>query len=83
MAVAVAVQSGAADVGLGIRAAARALGLGFVPVASESYELVIPEEHWGHVGVRELLVVVASAEFRRRVEELGGYDASGSGEVVG
>jgi putative molybdopterin biosynthesis protein len=83
MAVAVAVQSGAADAGLGIRAAARALGLDFVPVASESYELVIPEQHLEHEGVMELLTVVGSEEFRRRVEQLGGYDASRSGEVVG
>ena len=83
MAVAVAVQSGAADTGLGIRAAARAVGLDFVPVASERYELVIPEAHLDHEGVRELLAVIGSAEFRRRVEELGGYDATASGQVAG
>ncbi len=82
LAVAVAVQSGAADAGLGIRAAARALGLDFVPVASERYELVIAEQHWHHPGVRELLEVVASSDFRARVEALGGYDASRSGQLV-
>jgi putative molybdopterin biosynthesis protein len=39
MAVAVQVLAGAADVGLGILAAARALDLDFVPVASERYDL--------------------------------------------
>ena len=82
LAVAVAVQSGAADTGLGIRAAARALGLDFVPVASERYELIVPEAHLGHEGVQRLLEVVGSAEFRSRVEALGGYDASASGEVA-
>ncbi len=44
MAVAVAVMSGAADAGLGIRSAARALDLDFLPVTSERYDLIIPEE---------------------------------------
>ena len=43
MSVAVAVLSGRADAGLGIMAAARALGLDFVPIVTESYDLVIPE----------------------------------------
>ncbi len=43
MAVAVAVLSGAADAGLGILAAAQALGLDFIPVVQEQYDLIIPE----------------------------------------
>ena len=43
MAVAVAVVSGAADVGLGVLSAARALDLDFIPVTSERYDLIIPE----------------------------------------
>lgn len=83
MAVAVAVQSGAADAGMGILAAARALGLGFVPVAQESYDLVIPEEHMEHPGLLRLLDVVGSREFRARVAALGGYDTGRTGERVG
>jgi putative molybdopterin biosynthesis protein len=40
LAVAAAVASGTADVGLGIQAAARALELDFVPLAQERYDLV-------------------------------------------
>ncbi|HZE22052.1 MAG TPA: substrate-binding domain-containing protein, partial [Desulfobaccales bacterium] len=43
MAVAVNVFSGTADVGLGIMAAARALGLDFIPLLPERYDLVVPE----------------------------------------
>ncbi len=43
MAVAVQVVAGGADAGLGILAAAKALGLDFVPVATERYDLCIPE----------------------------------------
>ena len=42
MAVAVNVLTGAADCGMGIYAAAKALGLDFVPLALERYDLVIP-----------------------------------------
>ena len=43
MAVAVNVLSGTADVGLGIMAAARALGLDFIPLTPERYDLVVPK----------------------------------------
>src|SRR6476469_4127595 len=41
LAVAAAVAAGRADAGLGVLAAARAFGLGFVPVRSEPYDLVM------------------------------------------
>ncbi|MEJ5360299.1 MAG: molybdopterin biosynthesis protein [Desulfobacterales bacterium] len=80
MAVAVAVASGAADAGLGIYAAARALGLDFIPVVTESYELVIPAEQRETLPVQALLSVIASDEFRRRVEALGGYHTARTGQ---
>ena len=83
MAVAVAVLSEAADVGLGIRAAAHALGLDFVPVASEDYELVVPEAHWAHPGIQALLQAVRSEAFAARMAELGGYETGRTGEIVG
>ena len=43
MAIAVAVLSNAADVGLAIYAAAKALNLDFIPVVTEQYDLFIPQ----------------------------------------
>jgi len=82
MAVAVAVASGAADAGMGILAAAKALGLEFIPVKAERYDLVIPEVFFGSEGIRLLLEVIRSQEFREAVGRLGGYDASNSGEIL-
>jgi putative molybdopterin biosynthesis protein len=82
MAVAVSVLSGAADVGLGIYAAARALGLGFLPMVTESYDIVIADEFIDIEPVRMLLEMIASDEFRRRVERLGGYHTERSGELI-
>ncbi len=82
MAVAVAVLAGSADAGLGIYAAARALGLDFVPVVTEQYDLVIPAEHFDTQNVQALMEVIRSAEFKRRVESLGGYSTRLTGNTL-
>jgi putative molybdopterin biosynthesis protein len=82
MSVAVAVLSGTVDAGLGIFAAARALGLDFVPVVTEQYDLIIPEIHFGSERIRILLDIIRSKGFRKRVSALGGYHVERTGEVV-
>ncbi len=82
MAVAAAITSGAADVGLGIQAAARALGLDFIPVVTEQYDLLIPEVHFETAAVQELLTVIRSERFKTRVADLGGYHTERTGEVL-
>jgi putative molybdopterin biosynthesis protein len=82
MSVAVAVLSGGADVGLGIHAAAKALNLEFVPVVTEKYDLVIPAEQFASGPIRTLLGIIESAEFKRRVEALGGYSTHSTGEII-
>lgn len=73
MAVAVQVASGRADAGLGILAAARALGLDFVPVATERYDLCIPERFWDDPRVMALVALLSDDSFRAEVDALGGY----------
>jgi len=82
MAVAVAVQSGAADVGLGIFSAAKALGLDFIPVVTEQYDLIIPQEHFESNKIQALLEIISSSEFKNRVESLGGYSTKRTGEYI-
>ena len=82
MAVAVAVLSGTADTGLGIYAAAKALDLDFVPVVTEQYDLVIPEEHFGSENIQILLDIINSGEFKERAETLGGYSTEKTGEII-
>ena len=82
LAVAAAVQSGAADCGLGVRAAARALHLDFVPVEWERYDLVIPAKHYESDLVRPLLDLLRGRHFRDVVAQLDGYDPTPMGEVV-
>src|SRR4029453_13648215 len=74
LAVAAAVASGAADTGLGILAAARALDLDFIPLFSEHYQLVIPRQYYESSLLSPLLDILRSQEFRTQVDALGGYD---------
>lgn len=82
MAVAVAVLSGAADAGLGIYAAAKALGLAFVPVVTESYDLIIPDAFLETEKIRLLLSIIRSQSFIDQVNALGGYHTRHTGEVI-
>jgi molybdopterin biosynthesis enzyme/molybdate-binding protein len=80
--VAMAVVSGAADVGLGIRAAADALELDFIPVTKERYDLVIPTAYLKEEKIRLLLEIVRSQDFQDKALELGGYQVAETGKVV-
>lgn len=82
LAVAAAVASGAADAGPGIRAAAAALGLGFVPLAHERYDLVIPRQFYDGELLQPLLALLHDGAFRRAVAALAGYDVSPMGQLV-
>jgi putative molybdopterin biosynthesis protein len=82
LAVAAAVASGVADCGLGIAAAARALGLEFVPLFKERYDLVIPLVYYTGPLLRPLLDLLHDARFRAEVAALPGYDVSHMGVVV-
>lgn len=83
MGVASAVRTGLADTGLGILAAAKALGLDFVPVAKERYDLAIPEEFYHSESVQSVLKIIREDdEFRSSVINLGGYDISEMGKIL-
>jgi putative molybdopterin biosynthesis protein len=82
LAVAAAVQGGSADVGLGVLSAARALGLEFVPLLREQYDLVVGAEFWDQDLLAPLRAALASDRLRREIEGLGGYDVSRMGEVL-
>jgi molybdate-binding protein len=80
--VAAAVARGQADVGPGIMAVARALGLDFLPRQDERYDLVIPLEFLNTPAVQAMLDVVVSRPFQEELAALGGYDSSKAGTVV-
>jgi len=74
LAVAAAVKTGGAEVGLGILAAARALELDFVPIAEERYDMAIRPDALELPALRAVLEIMQSTDFRERVAAAGGYD---------
>ncbi|MCG6931105.1 MAG: molybdopterin biosynthesis protein [Desulfofustis sp.] len=82
MNIAVAVMSGSADVGMGIRAAAVALGLDFVPVAEERYDLIVPEAFVDDKRMSAAFDLIQDQQFMARVETLGGYSLRHCGNVI-
>lgn len=76
MTVSAAVASGRVDCGLGIHAAAYSLGLDFLPLFQERYDLVIPKEHYESSLLQPLLEILHESEFRDAVRALPGYDIS-------
>jgi molybdate-binding protein len=77
------IAEGAADLGVGVEAIARLLGLGFIPLQTERYDLVIPSAFLtGHPGVGRLLEALVSREVRAEIEALGGYSTRDTGKVV-
>ena len=82
MNVAIAVASGAADTGLGIHSAAKALALDFIPVTRERYDLVIPTAYLEDEKIRLLLETIRSGEFKEKAFAMGGYEVHETGNVV-
>jgi putative molybdopterin biosynthesis protein len=80
MAVAVDVLSGAADCGMGIFAAAKALDLDFISLEREQYDLIIPSSMLDNPNIKVTLETINTGHFRERVKALGGYDPSKSGQ---
>jgi len=82
MAVGVAVASGLADAALGVRAAANALKLEFIPVASEQYDLLIQRSFFESRRGMQLRQIIGSEGFKRAVASLGGYDTERAGTIL-
>ncbi|MGO0061340.1 molybdopterin biosynthesis protein [Brevibacillus fluminis] len=82
LSVAAAVAGGTADVGLGIFSAAQAMGLDFIPVAEERYDLLLSRTFFESPEGETLMKIIRSAEFAHRMESLGGYSCRDSGTIL-
>lgn len=83
MAVASAVLTGISSTGLGVLSAANALGLDFIPIAKERYDLAIPTELLEDDRLKALIDIIRDdRNFRDAVNSLGGYDVSDMGKVM-
>ncbi len=80
-AIAAYVASGMADVGVGIETPARQFKLDFIPIASERYFMLCHEDALRKPQFRDLIDILASAEFHDAINRLPGYSLEKSGTV--
>ena len=80
-AVAHAIASRQADVGLGLESVAHAEGLSFVPLVRERYHLACLKSALDQPAMQALLAVLRSDNWRHLLGTLPGYEAAASGEV--
>jgi putative molybdopterin biosynthesis protein len=82
LAVAQAVAQGSADVGLGIASAATAMGLDFVPLVQERYDLVCLKTALQDPAVKVLCRQLQSAPWREQLASMPGYQCENPGKVM-
>ncbi len=77
---AILIETGKADVSLGLRAAAHQHGLDFVPLFEERYDLVLPREQ--EKVLMPVLDYLQTLDFRKSLDALTGYNPAHSGEQI-
>lgn len=76
------IANGQADVGVGVKAAATRLGLDFVPLFNERYDLVCLGQTAKTTGWKQLMEVLRSQGFIQAVQQQNGYDTSLTGKIM-
>jgi excisionase family DNA binding protein len=80
--VGLSILSKEADVGIATIAVAKLLGLPFVPIANESFDMILEKNTFFHKGIQAFIETLNSKEFRQRVEPIGAYDFKDSGKIL-
>lgn len=79
--VASSIANGKADVGVGIEQAAKVANIDFIPLITESYDLVILKTTDNEKLISDVLSILQNHSFQEELQSLG-YDVSRTGEVV-
>ncbi len=80
--VGLAILKGEADVGMGIQPVAEFLGLGFLSITAERYDLIVSRESMSLKPVRIFFNTLHSGKFLKRAKTLPGYDLRDSGKIL-
>ena len=76
------VLAGRADAGPAIRPVAELLGLYFMPLRWERYDLLVTKVHFFDKGIQTFFSMLQGAEFQRLATGIDGYDVTMSGKIV-
>ncbi len=80
--VGLSILSKVAEVGIATIAISKLLGLHFVPITGESFDMILDKETFFEKGVQAFIEILNSEEFRKRIERLGSYDFKNSGKIL-
>ncbi|MET3322710.1 UNVERIFIED_ORG: putative molybdopterin biosynthesis protein [Peribacillus simplex] len=80
--VATSVAQGIADIGVGMEKAASIVGVEFIPLIKESYDLVILKSEKQDSLIQTLLDILNSSEYINKLNAIKGYDTSKTGSIV-
>lgn len=70
------------DVGLATGSISKLLGLSFIPLTQESFDMLLDQSTFFERRVQAFIEILNSKEFRSRVENLGSYDFKNSGKIL-
>mgnify|MGYP001036383733 CR=1 FL=1 len=82
LSVASAVSTGMADIGVGIEKAAKIVGIDFVPLITERYDLVMIKNDSTELLINTVKNILSSSQFRKEIDSFGDYDTSITGEII-
>jgi excisionase family DNA binding protein len=80
--VGLSILSKEADVGIATVAISKLLGLHFIPITGESFDMILDKETFFEKGVQAFIEILNSEGFRKRIEKLGSYDFKNSGKIL-
>lgn len=82
LSVASAISTGMADIGVGIEKAAKIVGIDFIPLITERYDLVMIKNDSTELLINTVKNILSSSQFRKEIDSLGDYDTSITGEII-
>ena len=80
--VGLSILSKEADVGIATVAVSKLLGLPFIPITQESFDMILDQSTFFEKGIQAFIEVLNSQEFRNRIGRLGSYDFKSSGKIL-
>ena len=80
--VGLAVLSNEANVGIATVAISKLLGLHFIPITRESFDMILDQPTFFEKGIQAFIEILNSKEFRSQVDRLGSYDFKNSGKIL-
>ena len=80
--VGLSILSKEADVGIATVAVSKLLGLPFIPVTQECFDMILDQSTFFEKGIQAFIEILNSQEFRNRIGGLGSYDFKDSGKIL-